>query len=133
MTRLTVTADTPSYEIIDYIKRELERCKIVNLILEPVFSTRTKSQNSLFQVLVKRIAFQSGASVSYVKEKIKEMACNNGYPYERDENGEFVTDEHGQLIPLSSSKASIAEMKKLIDACYALALEWGFILEDTQD
>lgn len=129
MSELIVTRDN-LYEILDTIKHELSKGYPVKMRLEPVFTTRTKEQNAYYQVLVKRIAFQSGASTDFVKEEVKRCACLMGYPYERDADGDLLIDEKGNPIPLSSAKATISQMKILIDACFRVAQEWNFILED---
>jgi len=131
--QLIISKDTNLSELSCLIKEYQKKYTQSLVTFEPLCSTRTKKQNALYQVLIKRLVAQSGGTEEFVKSIVKTEACGFGYPYERDNNGELVCDETGSPIPLSSSKASESEMKILIESCYRIAYEYGFILDDKKD
>ena len=103
----------------------------VTVTVEPYCIPRSKEQNALFHVLLRRLSEQSGYPIEKLKDWVKDIAVGHGYPVERDEWGNPI-EKNGSYVPISSATANIAQMKKLIDACYVLALRYDIVLDDVK-
>lgn len=107
-------------------KAELEKyrrqAKKIRVIISPVFEQRTNKQNALFHKKLKTIELLTGLPWEEAKEQIKSLAIDMGYPYVLDDDGSPKLDGNGNMIPISSSDASISEMKILFTALD----EWCF-------
>lgn len=103
----------------------------VTVTVEPYCLPRTKEQNALLHVLIRRLSEQSGYPIDKLKDWIKDIAVGHGYPVERDEDGNPI-EKDGSYVPISSANANIAQMKMLIDACYVLALRYDIVLDDVK-
>lgn len=101
----------------------------VSVTVEPYCLPRTREQNALLHVLLRRLSEQSGFPMDALKDWIKDIAVGHGYPVERDEFGNPIS-RNGSYIPISSANANIAQMKMLIDACYELGLRYDIVLDD---
>ncbi len=92
---------------------------------------KREAQNNLFHTLVRAIAKQSGTSFEYVKDFIKKVACDYGYPQVTDENGYPLCDEEGKPVPISVSKAGMKDMTVLIDVAYMIGDDYGYELDSS--
>ena len=101
----------------------------VTVTIEPFYQQRTLKQNGTYQLMVRRLAEQSGLSTDEVKRRAKENAVGWGYPVERDDEGEPIL-YHGEVRGIPSKDANVAQFKLLIDALQQEALENRIILED---
>ena len=103
----------------------------VVVTVEPYCMPRSKEQNALLHVLIRRLSTQSGLPEDALKTWIKDIAVGHGYPVERNEWGDPI-EKNGSYVPISSANANIAQMKMLIDACYVLALRYDIVLDDVK-
>ena len=103
----------------------------VVVTIEPYCMPSTKKQNGLYQVLVRRLAEQSGLSVQEVKAFAKDKAIGKGYPVERDADGDPILED-GRIVPLATKAATIGQMKILIETLYEIGLENGIVLDDVK-
>ena len=103
-------------ELVETLALYRRQSRKLRVTISPVFEERTKSQNAIFHASLRRLARLTGASLDHLKDEVKKLAVEMGYPVEMGPNGELVTDANGELIPLPSHKASISDMKILIDA-----------------
>ena len=103
----------------------------VAVTVEPYCLPRTREQNALLHVLIRRLSEQSGFPEEALKDWIKDIAVGHGYPVERDEWGNPI-EKNGTYVPISSANANIAQMKMLIDACYSVALRYDIVLDDVK-
>ena len=136
--------DTPT-ELLDKVRAMISMYGQVKVVISPLYETRTKEQNSLYQLYVKRIAKQSGLSdnpngEAWLRASLKQRAVELGYPAEVDQNGaiakvkvNYMGKDYEFIKGVSSTVVSIAEFKKLFQACEELAQENGYVLQDTQD
>ena len=123
--------DSPS-RLVSTVREYIDRYPNGVLVtVEPYCLPRTKEQNSLYQVLIKRISAQSGYPTDAVKNMVKEMAVGYGYPVERDEDGDPI-ERYGSFVPLSTTKASIGQIKILIECCYKIASKFDIVLDDVK-
>lgn len=128
MPKFTIKPDSMTiyipYSLEGYIRRAKERNKELEITINEVQDVRTAEQNSLFHVLVRRLAQQSGASEEWMKDYIKGEAVNRGYPV-YVENGEIITDAEGTALPKPTSQATVTELMLLIEVCYQVAFDNG--------
>lgn len=128
MPKFTIKPDSMTiyipYSLEGYIRRAKERNKELEITINEVQDVRTAEQNSLFHVLIRRLAQQSGASEEWMKDYIKSEAVNQGYPV-YVENGEIVTDAEGTAQPKPTSQATVTELMLLIEVCYQIAFDNG--------
>lgn len=103
----------------------------VTVTVEPYYQQRTGKQNALYQLLVHRLAIQSGLDEDYIKDEAKKIAIGWGYPVKRDEEG-YPLEVNGTYVGISSRDANIAQFNMLVDALYQLALRNDIILEDVK-
>jgi len=103
----------------------------VMVTVEPVYQLRTGKQNAMYQLLVHRLATQSGYDEEYIKAEAKKIAIGYGYPVQRDADG-YPIEKDGTFVGISSRDANVAQFKMLIDALYQLALRNDIILEDVK-
>lgn len=103
----------------------------VTVTVEPYYQQRTGKQNALYQLLVHRLAIQSGLDEEYIKDEAKKIAIGWGYPVKRDEDG-YPLEVNGTYVGISSRDANIAQFNMLVDALYQLALRNDIILEDVK-
>ena len=103
----------------------------VTVTVEPYYQKRTGKQNALYQLLVHRLAIQSGLDEEYIKDEAKKIAIGWGYPVKRDEDG-YPLEVNGTYVGISSRDANIAQFNMLVDALYQLALRNDIILEDVK-
>jgi len=119
-----------SGELLRTIKEYISRYPNgVTVVVEPFKSRRTDKQNALYQLYVKRISAQSGYPTDAVKMMVKDMAVGYGYPVEKDEDGEPIL-QYGNPIPLSTSKANVEEMEKILECCHMIASKFDYVLDD---
>lgn len=142
--QLQITKGDKPDELIMAVREMVNTYGTVRVDIKPIYADRTLKQNSYFHMYVKRIAHQSGLDahengIQFLKAKLKERAVEMGYPPEVDSEGRvqyeritYLGDNYSFIRGKSSSKASIAEMKLLIQACDELAQEYGYVLENQQ-
>ena len=127
--KLTPTQETIIRAFI--LDREYNKKKpaYYKLTIEPPFKPRTtgwKSQNHRINGFIQQIAMATGNSFSAVKERMKELAIDRGYPIE------ILPD--GSIKPKSESEISTIEAGYLIDTIEQFAAEWGIeLVEDDGD
>ena len=85
-------------------------------------TTGWKSQNHHINGHCQQIAMETGNSFSAVKERMKELAIDRGYPIE--------TLPDGSIKPKSETEISTEEAGYLIDTIHQFAAEWGIILQE---
>ena len=130
--QITIRRGDSSSELCQAVREMLNQYPNgLTVTIEPWCAPRTVKQNGQYQVLVKRLAEQSGYSPELIKQYAKERAVGKGYPVRRDENGEPVL-QNGMIVPVSSKDATIGQFKILIETLYEIGLENGFILEDVK-
>ena len=83
-------------------------------------TTGWKSQNHHINGHLQQIAMQTGNSFSAVKERMKELAIDRGYPVE--------TLPDGSVKPISESEIDTTQAGYLIDTIHQFAAEWGINL-----
>jgi len=83
-------------------------------------STGKNSQNAHINGHCQQLAMETGNSFRAVKERMKELAVNRGYPFE--------TLPDGSTRPKSEAEITVDEAKHLIDAIHQFADEWFFVL-----
>lgn len=86
---------------------------------------RTKEQNALFHVLVKRLAAQAGTDVDWMKDYVKREAVSMGYPVWVEDN-RVRCDAYGRALPKPSSEASVQDLMVLVECCWKVANDNGF-------
>lgn len=101
-------------------RKELERyrnqSRKLRIMIAPVFKKRTLAQNALFHAKLKTIERLTGLGWEEIKNEVKKEAILMGYPYKKDIYGDPVTDDDGELVPISSADATIEQMNLLMDA-----------------
>jgi len=100
----------------------------VRVTIRPFREKRSIEQNKLFSLFCRRIAKQTGMRFDDVKEIIKSYAVDIGYPVARNADGDLLTDERGELVPLPSHLADTAEFSILLDACHQIAYEYNLTI-----
>lgn len=104
----------------------------VTVTVEPYCMPRSKEQNALYQKYVRRITIQGGFKTSEeVKQIVKNIAVGYGYPLELDEDGQPVLRD-GKIVPLSSAKATVGQMKILINSTLEFGLDNGIVMDDVK-
>lgn len=85
-------------------------------------STGEESQNHHINGHIQQICTETGNSFSAVKERMKELAIDRGYPIE--------TLPDGSAKPKSETQINTKEAGYLIDTIHQFAVEWGINLEE---
>ncbi len=88
----------------------------------PKRSTGPKSQNHRINGFIQQICEQTHNSFSAVKERMKELAVDRGYPFE--------TLPDGSIQPKSEADINTQEASWLIDTIEQFAAEWGIKLRE---
>ncbi len=108
-------SDTP-LRVPDSKRKILSRVrgqgKEIRITIEPVYKLRTDDQNAIFHAKINMLSRECGGDREWIKEQVKELAIQHGYPYE------VVS---GKVVPKSSSEVTIEEMEILIDSLYEYA------------
>ena len=112
-------------EFIEELKRYRRQSGKLRVTISPVFEERTKEQNAIFHARLKVLARLTGMRFDSLKDEVKQVAVSMGYPVEMGPNGELKLGATGELIPLPSHKASISDMKILIDALDEYCFDHG--------
>ena len=104
----------------------------VVVTVEPYCMPRSKEQNALYQKYIRRITIQGGFhTTDEVKAIVKNIAVGRGYPLETDEDGQPILID-GKIVPLSSAKATIGQMKILIETTMEFGLDNGIVMDDVK-
>jgi len=121
-----------SFEVADERIRSLvhymfenEKSPFYRLTIQPPRRARTtgwKSQNHHLNGHIQQIAMATGNSFSAVKERMKELAIDRGYPVE------ILPD--GSVKPKSESEITSIEAGYLIDTIHQFAAEWEIPLAE---
>ena len=85
-------------------------------------STGWKSQNHHVNGHCQQIAIETGNSFSAVKEHMKFLAINRGYPME--------TMPDGMPVPKSEADITVEEAAILIETIHQFAAEWNIELKE---
>lgn len=117
-------------ELLDEVRKYRRQCKSIRVTISPVFTHRTSQQNAMFHAKVNRIARMTGADRAYIKKSVKDVAMTMGYPPAIGDDGELELDASGNIVAKSTSKASIEEMKILIDALDQWCFDNGIDIEE---
>lgn len=88
----------------------------IRITVEPVYKQRTENQNALFHARINELSKECGANREWLKDEIKMIATDMGYPYE-------IYD--GRKVPKSTKEATVEEMEILIEAIYDYAFDNG--------
>lgn len=103
----------------------------VVVTVEPYCMGRSKEQNALYQLLIRRLSESTPYTVDEMKAIVKDKAVGNGYPVERDDDGDPI-ERNGSYVPLSTKKATVGQMEMLIECCYKLGAKWNIVLDDVK-
>lgn len=112
-------------EFIPTLRLYRRQSRRLRVTISPVFEQRTKEQNAIFHARLKVLARLTGIKFDDLKTQVKGIAVEMGYPVEMGPNGELKVDARGNLIPLPSHKASISNMKILIDSLDQYCFDHG--------
>lgn len=89
-------------------------------------TTGWNSQNHHINGHIQQITIETGNSFSAVKERMKELAIDRGYPIE--------TLPDGSVKPQSEAELDTVQAGYLIDTIHQFAAEWGIkLIEEDED
>lgn len=89
-------------------------------------TTGWRSQNHHINGHIQQITMETGNSFSAVKERMKELSLDRGYPFE--------TLPDRSIKPRSEADIDVVQAGYLIDTIHQFAAEWGILLiEETID
>ena len=111
--RITVPA-----AYVEELKKYRKQARFIRVAIAPVFEVRTQQQNAFFHAKINEIARATGIDRDELKQEIKMLAMELGYPPATDSVGDLVVDDSGMLIAKPTSSATIEEMKIAIEALY---------------
>lgn len=103
---------------VEELKKYRKQARFIRVAIAPVFEVRTQQQNAYFHAKINEIARATGIDRDELKQEIKMLAMELGYPPATDSVGDLVVDDSGMIIPKPTSSASIEEMKIAIEALY---------------
>lgn len=108
------------------LKKYRTQARFIRVAIAPVFEVRTQQQNAFFHAKLNEIARMTGYDRDELKQEVKMLAMELGYPPATDAVGDLVVEEDsGMLIPKPTSQATIEEMKIAIEALYIWCSDKG--------
>lgn len=103
---------------IEELKKYRKQARFIRVAIAPVFEVRTQQQNAYFHAKINEISRATGIDRDELKQEIKMLAMELGYPPATYSDGDLVVDDSGMIIAKPTSQATIEEMKIAIEALY---------------
>lgn len=116
---------------VEELKKYRKQARFIRVAIAPVFEVRTQQQNAYFHAKINEIARATGIDRDELKQEIKMLAMELGYPPATDSVGDLVVDDSGMIIPKPTSSATIEEMKIAIEALYIWCNDKGVDISTT--
>lgn len=124
--RITVPA-----AYVEELKKYRKQARFIRVAIAPVFEVRTQQQNAYFHAKINEISRATGVDRDELKQEIKMLAMELGYPPATDSVGDLVVDDSGMIIAKPTSQATIEEMKIAIEALYIWCNDKGVDISTT--
>ena len=116
---------------VEELKKYRKQARFIRVAIAPVFEVRTQQQNAYFHAKINEISRATGIDRDELKQEIKMLAMELGYPPATDSVGDLVVDDSGMIIPKPTSSATIEEMKIAIEALYIWCNDKGVDISTT--